>query len=494
MTRYPISFLISRILFSKILRFTSIIKKHNSENNFFFFFIKKKRSFLRKLFLFKTVFLYRFLEKNKIYTNFFKFLLNYNFLKKCNLVEKNFHNLKLYYFLKKKILSPIEIFFQSCKRLFRKRVLISNLILNVPFKLNEKIRKVPYLRIMLSGINSTLKKKIEKGGTLIISLVSEDPVFFQNCFFQEMVWNYFRIKYLNKRSKDFMIEPRMVAFLNNSLRSFFFFSFFFQFYGISHLYSLVNFCFKNIKSFIVNKNGHLLILYLMKKVYFSKNKWFNFRFLEKLLYKKIFYFYHGKILIKFLFRETSRTFRKNPAYNMKFELKRRMNKKPFIIEIIKKQKSRIVFFIKFLKSEFFEISSLNHRNFSYNEFTMFIRTTIKFKMPIKNKISLSSLNWCHESIYGIKKNFFFSSIVKIKNCQVKFQFTFYIMKNILNFLFMSANENRLKDRNSLNLYKRSLPFPIRLKLNLRNILGAYIRIADNILIYFYKQFKLLESC
>ena len=68
------------------------------------------------------------------------------------------------------------------------------------------------------------------------------------------------------------------------------------------------------------------------------------------------------------------------------------------------------------------------------------------------------------------------------------------MKNILNFLFMSANENRLKDRNSLNLYKRSLPFPIRLKLNLRNILGAYIKIADNILIYFYKQFKLLESC
>ena len=59
---------------------------------------------------------------------------------------------------------------------------------------------------------------------------------------------------------------------------------------------------------------------------------------------------------------------------------------------------------------------------------------------------------------------------------------------------MSANENRLKDRNSLNLYKRSLPFPIRLKLNLRNILGTYIRIADNILIYFYKQFKLLESC
>ena len=159
MTRYPISFLISRILFSKILRFTSIIKKHNSENNFFFFFIKKKGSFLRKLFLFKTVFLYRFLEKNKIYTNFFKFLLNYNFLKKCNLVEKNFHNLKLYYFLKKKILSPIEIFFQSCECFFRKRVLMSNLILNIPFKLNEKIRKVPYLRIMLSGINSTLKKK-----------------------------------------------------------------------------------------------------------------------------------------------------------------------------------------------------------------------------------------------------------------------------------------------------------------------------------------------
>ena len=39
-----------------------------------------------------------------------------------------------------------------------------------------------------------------------------------------------------------------------------------------------------------------------------------------------------------------------------------------------------------------------------------------------------------------------------------------------------------------------LLFPIRLKLNLRNILGAYIRIADNILIYFYKQFKLFESC
>ena len=94
---------------------------------------------------------------------------------------------------------------------------MSNLILNMPFKLNEKIRKVPYLRIILSGINSTLKKKIEKGGTLIINLVSEDPVFFQNCFFQEMVWNYFRIKYSNKRSKDFMIEPRMVAFLNNSL-------------------------------------------------------------------------------------------------------------------------------------------------------------------------------------------------------------------------------------------------------------------------------------
>ena len=493
MTRYPISFLISRILFSKILKFTSIIKKYKSETNFFFFFIKNKRSFLRKLFLFKPIFLYRFLEKNKIYTNFFKFLLNYNFLEKCNLIEKNFHNLKLYYFLKKKILNPIEIFFQSCKCLFRKRILMSNLILNMPFKLNEKIRKVPYLRIILSGINSILKKKIEKGGTLLINLVSEDPVFFQNCFFQEIVWNYFRIKYSNKISKDLMIEPRMVAFFNNSLRSFFFFSFFFKFYDISHLYSLVNFCFKNIKSFIVNKNSHLLILHLLKKVYFSKIKWFSFRFFEKLLYKKIFYFCYGKIFIKFLFRETSRTFRKNSAYNTKFELKRRINKKSMIKEIIKKQKSRIVFFLKFLKSEFFEISCLNYHNFSYNEFTMFIRTKIKLKTQVKNKISPSSLNWCQESILGIKKNFFFSSIVKIKNCQIKFQFIFYLVKNILNFRFKGENENPLKDKNSLSLYKRSLPFPIHLKLNLRNILGAYIRVADNIMIFFYKQFKLLEN-
>ena len=260
-----LSHLITGILFYKLKNFKKIIEKNKK---FFLNNFKYSSHYFKKFFFLDETILLKFCQINKINWSFLKIISNYDNFKKIKLFIKKLNIFKIFSFSRRGFFLFFEIFFQYHYENLQKNNMLSDLMLKKSLNLDNEIKKIPSLRIVLSGLSYCYLNKINKLMFYLSGLFLENPFFFSKTFSQEIIWNYFRVKSTRKLVSALLLETRSIAFLNNTQKSIFSLSFIVTFYPHFLAKPLVNFSLKNVYHFIRGKFGYILILYILNNFFF----------------------------------------------------------------------------------------------------------------------------------------------------------------------------------------------------------------------------------
>lgn len=492
MKRLNISSLISAIFFYKIL---DLKKKLKGGDICFFNFIKFSSLFLKKFFILDEIVLSNFTQINYISWNFLKILYKHYNLTGGKILAINYGSNKLFFSFENLFKGYFEIFFQFYGNQVQKKFLLSSISLRISLKLVKEIKKIPSLRIIISGFTNYYKHRVRESMVYLIGFFLQNPIISSKLFIQEIIWSYFRVISKQQLFESF-VETRAFVFLNNSQKSLFFFQMAVKFYPIFLSKPFVNFCLKNVHRFVKDRVGHVLILYILQDFFIKKNLWFNLAFLENLLRIKFFTSRFFEIFFLFLFRNTGKIFRKNELYTCLFKLNREPNRDRMIEIIVSKKRTCKFIFLKFIRSKVFQITLTSYPNFLQNEFIGLIEMfTNNREFNVYNEGET-----CKELLYSysknkllIKKNLLFVQTLKIKKKLSLIQFLFFTAYRILKNFLAILEKSFLFEKNLYRLFSQIIPKNIHKKLNLSIILQVPIKTNYNVLVNLYKNNKIHEN-
>jgi hypothetical protein len=493
MKQINLSYLITGILLLKILDLVMIFKDINLEKKFFLFFFKILSSNLKRIFFVNLNSFLKLLLEERITLNMIKIFLNKGLNKKLNKIIRRFEIFKSHFFFQKKVLNLCDLLFQFPFTILKKKTFLNNSVIHSCLNLTDNIYKFPTLRLIVSGKDTKIKKKIENSINNLTYYWLENPVICSKLLIQDVIWAYFRLGVKLKKNLKFLSEIRSFSFFNNSKNSLSLFSFLREFFDKKKFQSCINICFKNFHLFVNNKFGCFLIIFIIKKVFLDDEFWLNFSFFKSFFKNEPFISYFYVIFFKFLFRRTTRCLRSFKINNFFYIFKKSEVRKNLIEIFISKKKKRIKYFLFFVKEKIFKTPPKIYPSFFQDEFIQMIefkKVDREFKSFDDVKIYSSN----NISYIKIKKPNLLLYTRKVKNFSPKIHFIFFLLK-----IIWSSIWKKLKLKKSFARKFSGLIFQIhsrylKFKENFPNISKISLFLYDKKFIEFYRIHNIVETC
>jgi hypothetical protein len=493
MKQIKLSYLITGILLLKMLGIVKIFKDMNQEKKFFFFFFKILSLNLKRIFFVNLNSCLRLLLEKRITLDMIKIFLNKGLNKKLNKIIRRFEIFKSYFFFQKEVLTLCDLLFQFPFTILKKKSFLNNSLMYSCLNLTDNIYKFPTLRMIVSGKVTKIKKKIENSINNLTYYCLENPLICSKLIIQNVVLAYFRLEVKLKKNLKFLSEIRSFSFFNNSKNSLSLFSFLREIFDKKKFQSCINICLKNFPSFVNNKFGCFLIIFIIKKVFLGGEFWLNFSFFKNFFKNEPFISYFYLIFFKFLFRRTTRCLRRFKINNIFYILKKSEVRKNLIELFISKKKKRIKYFLFFVKQKIFKTLPKIYPSFFQDEFIQMIEIK-KVDIEIKSFDDVKIYPSNSISNIKIKKPNLLLYTRKVKNFFPKFHFIFILLKIIWISNWKKIKLKKILEKNFSDLIFQIHSRYLKFKENFPNISKNPLFLYNKKFLELYRIHNYLETC